>query len=252
MGWRSRFRGQSDRITASAGVSQGLASPLPAVFLQPLSGAPGGVAGPTGKRLASSFPYDADPHDPPASCAPAGASRRRHRDRNRRLRDTEDPHPQLGSELQIGSTPPRSSSTSAAVAATPSPMRAPTAPQPTRGPPSRSTARTSTSAVSVPRSACCTRSVTAGSAGAYMPANVVVGPQAREVALFVSRFAGRQAVNEPAPGIKPCVDQADRDTAALSRVPVRSSGQIDVTVVDASPRQIGRQHAAAAGQRRRR
>ena len=47
-----------------------------------------------------------------------------------------------------------------------------------------------------------------GFEGAYMPQNVVVGQQAREVAMFVSRFAGRQAVNEPAPGVKPCMDQS--------------------------------------------
>ena len=43
-----------------------------------------------------------------------------------------------------------------------------------------------------------------GFEGAYMPQNVVVGQQAREVALFVSRFAGREAANEPAPGVVPC------------------------------------------------
>jgi uncharacterized cupredoxin-like copper-binding protein len=46
-----------------------------------------------------------------------------------------------------------------------------------------------------------------GFEGAYMPQNVVVGSQARQVALFVSRFAGRESVNEPAPGVKPCVDR---------------------------------------------
>ncbi len=43
-----------------------------------------------------------------------------------------------------------------------------------------------------------------GFEGAYMPQNVVVGQQAREVALFVSRFAGRQAPIEPGPGVTPC------------------------------------------------
>jgi plastocyanin len=43
-----------------------------------------------------------------------------------------------------------------------------------------------------------------GFEGAYMPQNVVVGEQAREVALFVARFAGREAANEPAPGVVPC------------------------------------------------
>lgn len=36
-----------------------------------------------------------------------------------------------------------------------------------------------------------------GFSGAYMPQNIFVGPQAREVAEFVSRFAGRQAPKEP-------------------------------------------------------
>ncbi|MGH2844220.1 MAG: hypothetical protein ACRDKL_11670 [Solirubrobacteraceae bacterium] len=43
-----------------------------------------------------------------------------------------------------------------------------------------------------------------GFSGAFMPQNVVVGPQAREVAMFVARFAGRQAVSVP--GVKPCQD----------------------------------------------
>ena len=51
-----------------------------------------------------------------------------------------------------------------------------------------------------------------GFEGAYMPQNVVVGQQAREVAMFVSRFAGRQAPIEPGPGVTPC-HQADRDIA---------------------------------------
>jgi mono/diheme cytochrome c family protein len=36
-----------------------------------------------------------------------------------------------------------------------------------------------------------------GFSGAYMPANIVVGKQAREVAMFVAKFAGRQAPIEP-------------------------------------------------------
>jgi hypothetical protein len=42
-----------------------------------------------------------------------------------------------------------------------------------------------------------------GFSGAYMPANVVVGKQAREVANFVARFGGRQAA--PQPGITSCI-----------------------------------------------
>ncbi len=36
-----------------------------------------------------------------------------------------------------------------------------------------------------------------GFGGAYMPANIVVGQQAREVAEFVSMFAGRHAATQP-------------------------------------------------------
>jgi hypothetical protein len=45
-----------------------------------------------------------------------------------------------------------------------------------------------------------------GFSGAYMPANVVVGQQAREVAMFVARFSGTQ---EPKiPGSPTCAQQA--------------------------------------------
>jgi len=37
-----------------------------------------------------------------------------------------------------------------------------------------------------------------GFSGAYMPQNIVVGTQAREIANFVARYAGRQAPIEPA------------------------------------------------------
>ena len=44
-----------------------------------------------------------------------------------------------------------------------------------------------------------------GFSGAYMPQNIVVGQQAREVAMFVARFAGRQAPLEP--GVATCDSQ---------------------------------------------
>jgi hypothetical protein len=44
-----------------------------------------------------------------------------------------------------------------------------------------------------------------GFSGAYMPQNIVVGQQAREVALFVARFAGQQAPAEP--GVASCDSQ---------------------------------------------
>ena len=45
-----------------------------------------------------------------------------------------------------------------------------------------------------------------GFSGAYMPPNIFVGQQAREVAMFVSRFAGRQA--PPEPNVTPCIQQS--------------------------------------------
>lgn len=36
-----------------------------------------------------------------------------------------------------------------------------------------------------------------GFSGAYMPANIFVGAQAREVAMFVAKYSGRQAPKEP-------------------------------------------------------
>jgi mono/diheme cytochrome c family protein len=45
-----------------------------------------------------------------------------------------------------------------------------------------------------------------GFGGAYMPANIVVGQQARNMAMFVSRFAGRKAPIQP--DSTPCADQS--------------------------------------------
>lgn len=41
-----------------------------------------------------------------------------------------------------------------------------------------------------------------GFSGAYMPQNIFVGKQAREIANFVARFSGRGA--PPEPGVTPC------------------------------------------------
>jgi cytochrome c551 len=43
-----------------------------------------------------------------------------------------------------------------------------------------------------------------GFSGAYMPQNVIVGAQARAVAMFIARFAGRQAPIQP--NVTPCID----------------------------------------------
>lgn len=44
--------------------------------------------------------------------------------------------------------------------------------------------------------------INGGFSGAYMPQNIVVGPQAREVANFVAKYAGSKAPKEP--GIEVC------------------------------------------------
>ena len=52
-----------------------------------------------------------------------------------------------------------------------------------------------------------------GFSGAYMPQNIFVGQQARDVAEFVSRFAGRDAPIEP--DVTPCDQQAIGTLPAL-------------------------------------
>ncbi len=52
-----------------------------------------------------------------------------------------------------------------------------------------------------------------GFSGAYMPQNIVVGKQAREVAMFVARFAGRDA--PPEPGVPTCDSQSIGTLPAL-------------------------------------
>jgi mono/diheme cytochrome c family protein len=47
-----------------------------------------------------------------------------------------------------------------------------------------------------------------GFSGAYMPQNIVVGQQADEVAQFVSKYAGRQAVYQPGSSTPPCKQQS--------------------------------------------
>jgi mono/diheme cytochrome c family protein len=59
-----------------------------------------------------------------------------------------------------------------------------------------------------------------GFSGAYMPQNVVVGEQARQVAEFVAHYAGSQAVFQPGvPGAKPC-----KDTPIGTLPPATSAG----------------------------
>jgi mono/diheme cytochrome c family protein len=61
-----------------------------------------------------------------------------------------------------------------------------------------------------------------GFSGAYMPANIVVGQQAREVAEFVSRFAGHEAPVQP--DSTPCPQQA------LGSLPATATGGVPITV----------------------
>jgi hypothetical protein len=55
-----------------------------------------------------------------------------------------------------------------------------------------------------------------GFSGAYMPQNIVVGKDAQEVAMFIARFAGRQAPAEP--GVPSC------DKTPVGTLPAISSG----------------------------
>jgi mono/diheme cytochrome c family protein len=59
-----------------------------------------------------------------------------------------------------------------------------------------------------------------GFSGAYMPQNIVVGQQAREVAMFVAKYAGRQAVIQP--GTTPCKDKPIGTLPALPAVSASS------------------------------
>lgn len=74
-----------------------------------------------------------------------------------------------------------------------------------------------------------------GFAGAYMPQNVVVGQDARDVALFVAQYAGRQA--PPEPGVVACQRQAigTLPAATASGVPVVQTGTGTSTSVAAAP-----------------
>ena len=65
-----------------------------------------------------------------------------------------------------------------------------------------------------------------GFSGAFMPQNVVVGQQAREVAMFVARFAGADAAPSNSPGAIPCAQQSIGMLPAL-----QSPAQVDATTV---------------------
>ena len=60
-----------------------------------------------------------------------------------------------------------------------------------------------------------------GFSGAYMPANIVVGQQAREVSEFVSKFAGHDAPVQP--DSEPCQQQQ------MGKLPATSTGGVAIT-----------------------
>jgi mono/diheme cytochrome c family protein len=61
-----------------------------------------------------------------------------------------------------------------------------------------------------------------GFSGAYMPPNILVGQEARAVAMFVAKFAGRQAPLQP--NVTPCVKQP------ISTLPPLPSGTASASV----------------------
>jgi mono/diheme cytochrome c family protein len=72
-----------------------------------------------------------------------------------------------------------------------------------------------------------------GFSGAYMPQNVFVGQQAREVAEFVARFAGRQAPVEP--NTTPCIQQPIGSLPALPTGSVSASTANSSALTTATP-----------------
>ncbi|WP_249010751.1 hypothetical protein [Conexibacter sp. DBS9H8] len=66
-----------------------------------------------------------------------------------------------------------------------------------------------------------------GFSGAYMPANIVVGQQAREVAMFVAKFAGRQAPQQP--GVIPCTKQP------MGQLPASLTGGVTIARSNLGP-----------------
>jgi hypothetical protein len=64
--------------------------------------------------------------------------------------------------------------------------------------------------------------INGGFSGAYMPQNVVVGQQAREVANFVARYAGLKAPRQV--GERPCKDNATNPLPLSGPLSFSSSG----------------------------
>jgi mono/diheme cytochrome c family protein len=77
-----------------------------------------------------------------------------------------------------------------------------------------------------------------GFGGAYMPANIVVGQQAREVAEFVSKFAGKQAPIQP--------DSTPCDAQSMGSLPSTATGGVSVTQTSTNPSNAAGQPAKSA------
>jgi len=60
-----------------------------------------------------------------------------------------------------------------------------------------------------------------GFSGAYMPQNIVVGKQARELANFIARYAGREAPLQP--NVEPCTAKAKSLLPLTGSLPQLSS-----------------------------
>jgi hypothetical protein len=79
-----------------------------------------------------------------------------------------------------------------------------------------------------------------GFGGNYMPQNIVVGQQARELAEFVSEFAGRHAATQP--DSTPCIDQPK------GSLPATATSGVSITATTTNPSNDTGDPAAAAAQ----
>ncbi len=79
-----------------------------------------------------------------------------------------------------------------------------------------------------------------GFGGAYMPANIVVGQQAREVAEFVSKFAGKQAPTQP--------DSTPCDSQSIGSLPSTATGGVSITETSTNPSNAAGQPTTAAAE----
>jgi mono/diheme cytochrome c family protein len=85
-----------------------------------------------------------------------------------------------------------------------------------------------------------------GFSGAYMPQNVLVGQQARQVAMFVARFSGRQAQFQPGSLQASCQQQPIGTLPALPTNPNAVSAST-ATTTTASTATTGSSAPSAAG-----